>query len=48
MNLTLAGENVLKSVSDRAALNVPANATLIIMKGSTGSLVLMGGRVQLV
>lgn len=43
VNLTLAGENVLKSVSDRAALNVPANATLIIMKGSTGSLVANGG-----
>ena len=43
VNLTLTGENVLTSGGSKAALNVPANATLIIMEGSSGSLVANGG-----
>ncbi|WP_293674624.1 hypothetical protein [uncultured Parabacteroides sp.] len=43
VNLTLTGENVLKSGLDKAALNVPAEATLVITEESTGSLVANGG-----
>ena len=43
VHLTLAGTNILKSGSDRAGLQAPAGATLVIMAASTGSLEATGG-----
>lgn len=41
-NITLAGTNVLKGGSQRAGINVPENAELIITANSTGSLTAQG------
>ena len=43
VNLTLVGNNVLRSGSGRAGLEVPNGSTLIITTASTGSLAATGG-----
>jgi len=43
VNLTLAGENVLRSGSNRAGLEVPSGSTLVITNESTGSVSAAGG-----
>lgn len=43
VNLTLAGENTLKSGSECAGLQVPGGAELVITKDSQGSLDATGG-----
>lgn len=42
-NITLSGENSLKSGQDRAGLEVPAGAALLIKEESTGRLTVQGG-----
>ena len=43
VNLTLVGENILRSGNNRAGLQVPGGATLVITENSTGSLAAAGG-----
>jgi len=43
VNLTLVGENVLRSGSNRAGLEVPSGSTLVITNESTGSVSAAGG-----
>ena len=43
VNLTLVGNNILKSGIDRSGLEVPVGATLVITESSTGSLTAIGG-----
>jgi len=43
VNLTLVGDNILRSGSGRAGLQSPAGSTLVIMGASTGSLTANGG-----
>jgi len=42
VNLTLVGDNVLRSGSDRAGIEVPSGSTLVITAASTGSLAATG------
>jgi len=43
VNLTLVGENVLRSGSNMAGLTVPSGSSLVITETSTGSLISTGG-----
>ena len=43
VNLTLVGENVLRSGANRAGIEVPLNSTLVITEASAGSLNTTGG-----